>query len=693
MFGLDLAPGSDNVRAVVVKKPIRALIVEDSEFDARILVNTLRQGGYDAQFRRVETAESMRDALSAQTWDVVLSDYNLPGFSAPEALRVLQDTALDLPFIIVSGGIGEDIAVAAMKAGAHDYLMKGNLARLVPAVEREMREAASRQSGRLAEAALRDSEQRNRLLWENSTDAVLMMDPDGTVRFANPAVARVFGYETHRVVEQNFTRLLTEEERSKFSGWAVGCLAQTRGGPGCQSVLTVGRHRLQREVFLEIGFTDVQLKGRTYLVAFVRDITERRLAEQESRLLQGISLAVSTAPDLDSALAAVLQAVCQTTGWSLGQAWLPSADDLTLECSPGWFGTLESLNEFHAVSESMRFRRGEGLPGEAWATLQPVWVDDVSVSGGPRAPEARAAGIVAAAGVPVLVDQTAVAVIEFFLTARRQEDTRLLKLLAATGAQLGVAVQQKRAEQELRANAQEFLAARDIQERLFPEAPPKLPGFDIAGRSRAASAAGGDYFDYVPLLGGRWGIAVGDVTGHGIGPALLMAETRAYLRALARTHESVDAILTAANRVLADDIGSERFITMLLVALDPDSRTLTYVNAGHPPAYVLDRTGEIRTRLTRSGVPLGIRPDTPYPPAGSVPLVPGDTILIFTDGIEEAMRMDDTMFGEERALDVIRSHLGQPAEVMVDALYRAVKDFAGDAPQLDDATAVIVRVL
>jgi len=417
------------------------------------------------------------------------------------------------------------------------------------------------------------------------------------------------------------------------------------------------------------------------------------LAEQESRLLQGISLAVSTAPDLDSALAAVLRAVCETTGWSLGQAWLPSADDLTLECSPGWYGILESLHGFHAVSEGMRFRRGEGLPGEAWSTLQPVWVDDVSVSGGPRAPQARAAGIVAAAGVPVLVDQTAVAVVEFFLTARRQEDTRLLKLLAATGAQLGVAIQQKRAEQELRANAQEFLAAREIQERLFPEAPPQLAGFDIAGRSRAASAAGGDYFDYLPLLGGRWGIAVGDVTGHGIGPALLMAETRAYLRALAQSHEAVNTILTAANHVLADDIGSERFITMVLVALDPERRTLTYVNAGHPPAYVLDRHGVIRTRLGRSGVPLGIKPDVPYPATGDVALESGDTLLVFTDGIEEAMRMDDTMFGEERALDVIRHHLGQPAQVMVEALYRAVMEFAGDTPQLDDATAVIVRVL
>src|SRR3989454_3184320 len=199
--------------------PLRVLIIEDSEFDARILVSTLKQGGYQPAFQRLETAEALRATLANETWDVILSDYNMPCFSAPEALKIVQESGLDLPFIIISGGIGEDVAVAAMKAGANDYLMKGNLARLAPAVERELREAAIRAARRRAEEALRESEQRYRLLWENSTDAVVLMDATGVIQFANPAVEEIFGYKSSELVGQNFSLLLAEGGRGDYREW------------------------------------------------------------------------------------------------------------------------------------------------------------------------------------------------------------------------------------------------------------------------------------------------------------------------------------------------------------------------------------------------------------------------------------------------------------------------------------------
>jgi DNA-binding response OmpR family regulator len=132
-------------------KPLRVLIVEDSEDDTFLLLRELRKGGYGPVYERVETPEAMRAALAKQEWDIIISDYVLPQFSGLAALDVLRKSGKDLPFIIVSGKIGENIAVTAMKAGAHDYIIKGNLARLVPAVERELRDAASRLNRRHAE--------------------------------------------------------------------------------------------------------------------------------------------------------------------------------------------------------------------------------------------------------------------------------------------------------------------------------------------------------------------------------------------------------------------------------------------------------------------------------------------------------------------------------------------------------------
>ena len=121
-------------------KRVRILVIEDSPADAELLIRELKSGGYEVAATRVETADAMRLALQTETWDVVISDYSLPRFSAPEALMVLRDTGRDLPFIIVSGTIGEEAAVESLRAGACDFLIKGRLARLIPAIERERRE-------------------------------------------------------------------------------------------------------------------------------------------------------------------------------------------------------------------------------------------------------------------------------------------------------------------------------------------------------------------------------------------------------------------------------------------------------------------------------------------------------------------------------------------------------------------------
>ena len=133
---------------------LRVLIIEDSALDAKVLVGLIQAGGYEVTSERVETAEQYTRALENEVWDIILADYNLPEFNGSEGLRLLQESGRDIPFIVISGGIGEDLAVQIMKSGAHDYLMKGNLARLVPAVEREVREARDRTRASAQQRAL-----------------------------------------------------------------------------------------------------------------------------------------------------------------------------------------------------------------------------------------------------------------------------------------------------------------------------------------------------------------------------------------------------------------------------------------------------------------------------------------------------------------------------------------------------------
>jgi diguanylate cyclase (GGDEF)-like protein/PAS domain S-box-containing protein len=179
---------------------LRALIVEDSEDDAQLLIRQLRRAGYEPLTSRVDTAEEMSRQLDEQTWDLVVADYSMPNFNATEALAVLHQKGLDIPFIILSATIGEETAVEAMVAGAHDYIMKGSSARLVPAIHRELREARERATRRSAERALEENERRFRSLIENSSDIITVIDDQGRMRYASPSVEKLLGYQPEDLI-------------------------------------------------------------------------------------------------------------------------------------------------------------------------------------------------------------------------------------------------------------------------------------------------------------------------------------------------------------------------------------------------------------------------------------------------------------------------------------------------------------
>lgn len=176
--------------------PLRALILEDSEDDTALLLLELERCGFQPIHARVDTPEAMKGALEGQKWDIILADYTMPHFNALTALSILKEKKRDIPFIIVSGTIGEETATAAMRAGADDYIMKDNLARLCEAVRREMKEAANRAALRRTEASLRSWEQKYRELFEEDLSGDFISTPNGEILVCNPSFARLFGFDS-----------------------------------------------------------------------------------------------------------------------------------------------------------------------------------------------------------------------------------------------------------------------------------------------------------------------------------------------------------------------------------------------------------------------------------------------------------------------------------------------------------------
>lgn len=381
-----------------MQKTLKVLIVEDSEIDAMMLLGHLRHGGYDPHYRIVATAEDLADALNQQEWEIVLSDHNMPNFSSTAALVMVRAFNADIPFLIVSGSIGEEVAVDAMKAGAQDYLMKGSLARLVATVDRELKDAGERKARR-------------------------------------------------------------EAERSLLA---------------------------------------------------------------------------------------------------------------------------------------------------------------------------------------------------------REEELRI---------------------------------AREVQQQLFPSVSPSSPGYDLAGASCPAEETGGDYFDFIAGPRGEIFFVVGDVTGHGLGPALLMADVRAYFRALVLSDRSLEEIMGQARHLLVEDLGPDRFITLIFAKLVPASGTFTYINAGHPAGYLIASDGQVRAELGAQASALGIDAEHDRLVPVEVSLTKGDIILLLTDGVLEAMSPSGEEFGATRALDTIRRERNRPSADMIRTLFAEVRRFNVIDKIQDDITAVVVKCL
>jgi sigma-B regulation protein RsbU (phosphoserine phosphatase) len=277
-----------------------------------------------------------------------------------------------------------------------------------------------------------------------------------------------------------------------------------------------------------------------------------------------------------------------------------------------------------------------------------------------------------------------------------------IRLLDSVAAQTGLALENGRLTEAIKAEVavrekhnRELEIAHEVQERLFPQEYPSIAGLEYAGACRPALGVGGDYYDFIPLSKTELGIAIGDVSGKGIPAALLMATLRAYVRGQTIQHKTdLTEVMANLNKLVYESSAANRYATFFYAELDAASRALSYVNAGHNPPMVFRQAhrGDEVMRLDAGGPVIGLMEDCCYR-QGRIALEAGDVLVAYTDGISEAMNAADDEWGEERLMDAVRANPIVAARALIERLMTSADAFVAGAPQHDDMTLVVVRVI
>ena len=416
------------------------LIVEDDNSIRFMLKSFLKREGYGVLEAR--HGQEALDIFEAHRPDMVLLDLMMPvldGFQTCSRLRQLPGGE-QIPVLIITTMNDQQAIDDAFAVGATDFITKPFNYTVLQKRIRYLLQASQ------VENALNTTEARMESLVRYALDAIITFDQHKNIDGFNPAAERIFGYSAADIIGQSIDVIMP-----------IGAFLDE--GAKLLQGETTGTRKNGETVPVEFSLSEFVANHQLGFTVIVRDITKRKRAEEESHLLQSVTRVALEVQDLNSLMAETLCLICVVTGWALGEAWIPNHNRGTLTCSPAWYGREPSLEALRQKCQSRQFLPGEGLPGQIWATKQPVWFEDISqdvqFSGcfGPEDP-----GLKAGFGIPILVDQDVVAIFIFFAFEPRERDRRLIELISSVAAQLGTIIQRKQAEDALRETHQNLMA-------------------------------------------------------------------------------------------------------------------------------------------------------------------------------------------------------------------------------------------
>ena len=428
-------------------------------------------------------------------------------------------------------------------------------------------------------------------------------------------------------------------------------------------------------------------------IGIARDITSRRHAEQERQQVEQLQKAINNILGVFSKPNPLEQQLHRCLDTLFGLPWLSVESCGAIFLTDAAKGTL-TLRAQRGLPTSLQtmcrhVAYGHCLCGRVASTGEIVFADHVD-----HRHDTCYEGIVDHGHycIPLAADDELLGVLNLYVKAGHCRQVREEQFLSSVGAVIGGAIKYRQVAEELREQNAQFIAAEEIQSALLRDTTPQVPGFDIAAACYPAAFAAGDHFDFLRPEDNRLLLVIGDVSGHGVGPAILMATFCAHLRSLVRVEPDLEALIRQLNAIITQECSEQHFITMLVGELDIETRSLSYIRCGHPPAIILDGDGQLTASLDSGQLPLGVVSDAAYQREGPIRLRSGDILVLFTDGLLEVSSPKGTYFGVNSVVDTVRENRHKSASEIIHALRSAAQAFQGFGKFKDDITVVIGKV-
>jgi two-component system, cell cycle sensor histidine kinase and response regulator CckA len=463
------------------RSPLRVLYVEDEPDTVLLLAHALRRAGFDPSGARVQSRDEFLAQLDSPL-DLILSDFTMPGFTGLDALRLMKNRKVDIPFIFVSGTIGEEDAVAAMQEGAADYLMKDRLARLGPAIQ----QALARGRLKIEKLAAEKTIVRLASIVESSGEAIIAVTDEGVITSWNSAAEQLYGYSAEEICGRNLSMLVPKgRRRTDAADNAQELTARLKKGAHIGAHETVRVRKDSRRIEVLVSMSPIfDAEGAvTGTSVIAHDITERKRSERYLDAEQAVTGILTDARDLEEAGPRILKAIAESMRWDIAVLWIIDSDANVLRRMHSWHSPWANAKFVESLERNTVLEMGSGIAGRAWSAGEPVWesqsrVDadaadsDAAYAADADGTRAERCGLHGGFGLPMRQGPKMLGVIEFYNPMIREPDAKLVATLDNIASQICQFCERRHAEAALGASEVQFRELADAMPQIVWTAGP-----------------------------------------------------------------------------------------------------------------------------------------------------------------------------------------------------------------------------